>query len=119
MITAVSDLTLKIWDSSSGQLLSTLHGHEDEIFVLEPHPISVNILLTAAHDGQICVWDIATLSCLYKYRNFIEAQVKFNLYCKILRKSKIEMLEIRTLWCPDFGLFGGQKARSFWAFRRL
>ena len=76
VITAVSDLTLKIWDSSSGQLLSTLHGHEDEIFVLEPHPVSVNILLTAAHDGQICVWDIATLACLFKYRNFIEAQVR-------------------------------------------
>jgi WD40 repeat protein len=75
VITAVSDLTLKIWDSSSGQLLSTLHGHEDEIFVLEPHPVSVNILLTAAHDGQIRVWDIATLSCLFQYKNFIEAQV--------------------------------------------
>jgi WD40 repeat protein len=45
VITAVTDLTLKIWDSSSGHLLSTLRGHEDNIFVLEPHPVSVNILV--------------------------------------------------------------------------
>jgi hypothetical protein len=74
VITAVSDLSLKIWDSTTGQLLSTLRGHEDEIFVLEPHPVSVNILLTAAHDGLICVWDIFSLRCLYKYKNVIENQ---------------------------------------------
>lgn len=74
VITAVTDLTLKIWDSSSGQLLSTLRGHEDNIYVIEPHPVSVNIILTAAHDGQVCVWDISALTCLYKYKNFIESQ---------------------------------------------
>jgi len=53
VITAVSNFTLKIWKSCDGQLLTTLCGHKDEIYVLEPHPISVNILLTGAHDGQV------------------------------------------------------------------
>jgi bromodomain and WD repeat domain-containing protein 1/3 len=35
VITAVSDNTLKLWDSRSGHLRSTLYAHEDEIFVLE------------------------------------------------------------------------------------
>ena len=52
-ITAVSDWTLKIWDSHRGTLLKTLTGHENDIFVLEPHPIALNLLLTAAHDGHI------------------------------------------------------------------
>ena len=45
-ITAVSDLTLKIWDAHKGNLLFNLAGHEDEIFVLEPHPYAMNLLLT-------------------------------------------------------------------------
>ena len=52
-ITAVSDLTLKIWDANKGSLISNLSGHEDEIFVLEPHPYAMNLLLTAAHDGHL------------------------------------------------------------------
>ena len=53
VITAVSNFTLKIWKSCDGQLITTLCGHKDEIYVLEPHPVSVNILLTGAHDGQV------------------------------------------------------------------
>jgi bromodomain and WD repeat domain-containing protein 1/3 len=74
-ITAVSDLTLKIWDAHRGNLLSTLSGHEDEIFVLEPHPHALNLLLTAAHDGHIMVWDLETSTRLFKHRNMIEDQV--------------------------------------------
>ena len=73
-ITAVSDLTLKIWDSHKGTLLSNLTGHEDEIFVLEPHPNALNLLLTAAHDGQLIVWDLETKKQLFKHRNMIEEQ---------------------------------------------
>ena len=72
VITACTDQTLKVWDSNTGQLLSTLHGHEDNIFVIEPHPVSDNIILTAAHDGLVCVWDISAEVCLFKYKNVIE-----------------------------------------------
>lgn len=73
-ITAVSDLTLKIWDAHKGHLLSQLVGYEDEIFVLEPHPTALNLLLTASHDGNIMVWDMNSSTCLYKHRNMIEEQ---------------------------------------------
>ena len=70
-ITAVADWTLKIWDSHKGTLISTLSGHENDIFVLEPHPIAMNLLLTAAHDGQVIVWDLEKKSILFKHRNMI------------------------------------------------
>ena len=73
-ITAVSDLTLKIWDAHKGNLLFNLAGHEDEIFVLEPHPYAMNLLLTAAHDGHLIVWDLETKKQLFKHRNMIEQQ---------------------------------------------
>ncbi len=73
-ITAVSDYSLKLWDTHSGKLLTTMSGHEDEIFVIEPHPFSLNILLTAAHDGHFIVWDISTSTTLFKYRNMIEEE---------------------------------------------
>ncbi len=73
-ITAVSNNTLKLWDTYTGKLKSTLHGHEDEIFVLEPHPIAYNLLLSSAHDGQIIVWDLETSAALFKYKNMVEDQ---------------------------------------------
>ena len=74
VVTAVSDWTLKAWDSHLGSLLYTLAGHENDIFVLEPHPYALNLLLTAAHDGQVIVWDLDTKSILFKHRNMIEEQ---------------------------------------------
>ena len=59
---------------SIGTLLSTLTGHENDIFVLEPHPFAMNLLLTAAHDGHIIVWDLETRTMLFKHRNMIEEQ---------------------------------------------
>ena len=58
----------------TGKLHSTLSGHQDEIFVLEPHPISSYVLLSSAHDGLIMVWDLATSQCLFKYRNMVDDQ---------------------------------------------
>ena len=74
VITAVSDWSLKIWDSHKGKLLKTLTGHENDIFVVEPHPVNKNLILTAAHDGHIIVWDIEKECMLFKHRNMIEEQ---------------------------------------------
>ena len=74
VITAVSDWSLKIWDSHKGKLLKTLTGHENDIFVVEPHPVNKNLILTAAHDGHIIVWDTEKECMLFKHRNMIEEQ---------------------------------------------
>eukprot|EP00095_Tigriopus_kingsejongensis_P000510 maker-scaffold367_size194084-snap-gene-0.46 protein:Tk00510 transcript:maker-scaffold367_size194084-snap-gene-0.46-mRNA-1 annotation:"bromodomain and wd repeat-containing protein 3 isoform x1" len=72
VVTAVSNKTLKLWDSRSGRLKATLSGHEGEIFVLEPHPLMSHIMLSAAHDGQIIVWDLERERALFKHKNRVD-----------------------------------------------
>ena len=74
LITAVSDFSVKVWDSSTGVLRQELRGHESETFVLEPHPHDPNILLSAAHDGRLLVWDLARGQVVKSFLNFIEGQ---------------------------------------------
>ncbi|XP_059824809.1 bromodomain and WD repeat-containing protein 1-like isoform X3 [Hypanus sabinus] len=74
VITAVNNHTLKVWDSYSGQLLHILMGHEDEVFVLEPHPFDSRIILSAGHDGNIFIWDITKGTKSHHYFNMIEGQ---------------------------------------------
>ncbi|GFR63055.1 bromodomain and WD repeat-containing protein 3-like [Elysia marginata] len=74
VVTAVSDLTIKIWDAYTGTLLRVLEGHEDEVFVLETCPTDARILLSAGHDGKMILWDIYTGTRIKKFFNLIEGQ---------------------------------------------
>ncbi|NXF81250.1 BRWD3 protein, partial [Sclerurus mexicanus] len=74
VITAVNNFLLKVWNSSTGQLLHSLAGHDDEVFVLEAHPFDQRIVLSAGHDGNIFVWDIDKGTKIRNYFNMIEGQ---------------------------------------------
>ncbi|XP_067841033.1 PH-interacting protein isoform X2 [Heptranchias perlo] len=74
VITAVNNLTLKVWNSCTGQLIHVLMGHEDEVFVLEPHPFDPRVLFSAGHDGNVIVWDIVRGVKIRSYFNMIEGQ---------------------------------------------
>ncbi|CAB0045267.1 unnamed protein product [Trichogramma brassicae] len=74
VVTAVSDSTLKIWDSKSGNLIRVLRGHLDEIFVLESHPIDPRIILSSGHDGQLFVWDVLINKPVANFQNVIDGQ---------------------------------------------
>jgi len=74
VITAVSDHSLKIWNSVTGVLVQVLRGHKDEVFVLEAHPFDTNVLLSAGHDGQIFIWDILAGTPVASFQNLIEGQ---------------------------------------------
>nr|XP_033797347.1 bromodomain and WD repeat-containing protein 1 isoform X2 [Geotrypetes seraphini] len=74
VITAVNNHLLKVWNSVSGQLLHNMMGHEDEVFVLEPHPFDSRIMLSAGHDGNIFIWDITKGIKTKQYFNLIEGQ---------------------------------------------
>lgn len=85
VVTAVNNYLLKVWNSTTGQLLHILkvcpkpsegggvdewrrrltpkavpclQGHEAEVFVLEPHPFDSRIMLSAGHDGNVFMWDL-------------------------------------------------------------
>ncbi|XP_069866377.1 PH-interacting protein isoform X1 [Dipodomys merriami] len=74
VITAVNNMTLKVWNSYTGQLIHILMGHEDEVFVLEPHPFDPRVLFSAGHDGNVIVWDLARGVKVRSYFNMIEGQ---------------------------------------------
>lgn len=46
-------------------------GHEDEVFVLEPHPFDPRILFSAGHDGNCIVWDLARGVKIRSYFNMV------------------------------------------------
>uniref|UniRef100_A0A8C7B2M3 Bromodomain and WD repeat domain containing 3 n=1 Tax=Neovison vison TaxID=452646 RepID=A0A8C7B2M3_NEOVI len=74
VITAVNNFLLKVWNSITGQLLHTLSGHDDEVFVLEAHPFDQRIILSAGHDGNIFIWDLDRGTKIRNYFNMIEGQ---------------------------------------------
>ncbi|XP_048361765.1 PH-interacting protein [Sphaerodactylus townsendi] len=74
VITAVNNMTLKVWNSFTGQLIHVLMGHEDEVFVLESHPFDARVLFSAGHDGNVIVWDLARGVKIRSYFNMIEGQ---------------------------------------------
>ena len=74
VITAVSDFTLKVWLSSTGELMKILTGHTDEIYVLESHPKDPHIVLSAGHDGQLFVWNVLHGKSVTHFTNNIEGQ---------------------------------------------
>uniref|UniRef100_A0AAX7VKN3 Bromo domain-containing protein n=1 Tax=Astatotilapia calliptera TaxID=8154 RepID=A0AAX7VKN3_ASTCA len=74
IITAVSNYLLKVWSTSTGQLLHILSGHDDEVFVLEAHPFDSRIMLSAGHDGNIYIWDLTKGVKIRNFFNMIEGQ---------------------------------------------
>ncbi|KAJ8355742.1 hypothetical protein SKAU_G00185360 [Synaphobranchus kaupii] len=74
VITAANNMTLKVWNSYTGNLVHVLMGHEDEVFVLEPHPFDPRVLFSAGHDGNAIVWDLARGVKIRSYFNMIEGQ---------------------------------------------
>uniref|UniRef100_A0AAY4C2U9 BRWD/PHIP N-terminal domain-containing protein n=1 Tax=Denticeps clupeoides TaxID=299321 RepID=A0AAY4C2U9_9TELE len=71
VITAANNLTLKVWNSYTGSLVHVLMGHEDEVFVLEPHPFDSRVLFSAGHDGNAIVWDLARGVKIRSYFNMV------------------------------------------------
>lgn len=61
-------------------LLFFWQGHEDEVFVLEPHPFDPRILFSAGHDGNCIVWDLARGVKIRSYFNMVGLSF-FSLVC--------------------------------------
>lgn len=57
-------------------------GHEDEVFVLEPHPFDPRVLFSAGHDGNAIVWDLARGVKIRSYFNMVNTVCcDVTLYC--------------------------------------
>lgn len=60
IVVASTDHILRTFDSRRGELLCTMKQHDDEIYVIDIHPVDARIFLSAGHDGQLILWDIIT-----------------------------------------------------------
>ena len=69
VITAVSDCSLCVWSVKEGRLLQRLTSHQDEVYVLEPHPTLPDILMSGAHDGNVIIWNVSESHVLFKHNN--------------------------------------------------
>ena len=74
-----------------GQLLHRLSSHQDEVYVLEPHPALPHILLSGAHDGHLIIWNLQTTKILFNHRNSIEPNGQSQGHGAIFDAK----------WCPD------------------
>jgi len=109
-----SDCTVRLWGltSSGGNrghspLLATLHGHEQPIKELAVARHNPNLLVSAAKDTKIRVWDVAATSsgaagaCVGSTRGFFEG-VPVGLktgdsLCYIGSGSSVKAVDLRTL----------------------
>lgn len=113
VLTAVNDLTIKVWDSYLGQLVQVLkvcpafvylyvgflvgssetvphrphfffiQGHQDEMFVLENNPFDPRIILSAGHDGRIILWDLNTGGIIKNHFNVVGIIIFHNHHLEI------------------------------------
>ncbi|OCT93763.1 bromodomain and WD repeat-containing protein 1 isoform X2 [Xenopus laevis] len=73
MVVTASNLhSLKVWESHTGKLLRVLSGHQNDIYVLEPHPFDSRVMISAGYDGKIIIWDVAKGKQIKCYCNTIE-----------------------------------------------
>ena len=86
IITAVSDCSLCVWSVKEGRLLQRLTSHQDEVYVLEPHPTLPDILMSGAHDGNVIIWNVSESHVLFKHNN---------------RLTQGHGAIFDAKWCPD------------------
>ncbi|KAJ1953067.1 Lissencephaly-1 [Linderina pennispora] len=62
VMSAARDKTLRLWDSTSGQLLHTFVGHDDWVRDFVFHP-SGKVMISVSDDKTMRIWDLATGRC--------------------------------------------------------
>ncbi|KAE8621436.1 hypothetical protein XENTR_v10004832 [Xenopus tropicalis] len=72
VVTASNLRSLKVWESRTGKLLRVLSGHQNDIYVLEPHPFDSRVMISAGYDGKIIIWDVNKGDQIKCYCNTIE-----------------------------------------------
>lgn len=57
VLTACTDMTIKVWDSYSTELLQVMNGHKKEVYVLECHPFHSKVcIILFYYNMLISLW---------------------------------------------------------------
>lgn len=71
VMTAIADYSIKVWDSKTGQLKHVLKGHQNDVFLIESHPVDPRIFVSADHNGLVKLWDLIEGKELKTYSNLV------------------------------------------------
>ncbi|KAJ3397555.1 Bromodomain and WD repeat-containing protein 3 [Lobulomyces angularis] len=58
VFSSTSDFYFHVWDSYNGNLLASLKGHTNEVYILACHPTVPSLLMTGSYDGSLVFWDV-------------------------------------------------------------
>lgn len=72
-------------------------GHEDEVFVLEPHPFDPRILFSAGHDGNCIVWDLARGVKIRSYFNMVSDSFSHFFSCMKLNNLSVIFFNVMLI----------------------
>ncbi|KRY29360.1 Bromodomain and WD repeat-containing protein 3, partial [Trichinella spiralis] len=59
LVTSSSDNRIRVWDSTSGQLVRSFDDHTNDVQNLIAHPSDPDLMVTAGDDGQVIFWNMA------------------------------------------------------------
>ncbi len=45
-------------------MVRAMREHQRDVYTIECHPHDPNIVLSAGYDTMVCMWDLATGSCI-------------------------------------------------------
>jgi WD40 repeat protein len=81
-----SNNTVKIWNTSSGEYLQTLEGHNNTVFSMVFSHDSTRFA-SASTDGTVKIWDASSGKCLQTLKNY-----NFDIYTLTLSRSKMVLI---------------------------
>lgn len=70
VIAALSDFSVRVWDPTTGAVLSTWRAHTQEVYALLVHPTVPDLVVSGGHDGQVCFWDLRKRVQLHRTQPF-------------------------------------------------
>lgn len=74
LVTSSSDNRIRVWDADNGDLLHTLEGHGNVVYVLCAHPFDSRIILSGGYDMKCFLWDIEKGSAVKEFRHLCQTQ---------------------------------------------
>ncbi|KAK0426130.1 hypothetical protein QR680_009545 [Steinernema hermaphroditum] len=80
VVTAGTDRLIRIWNWKSGVVRHVVKGHDAEAYVVLPHPIYHNYVLSAGYDGFIMLWDVTTGKLVKTVKDTNDSQVNTVLF---------------------------------------
>ncbi|RWS11910.1 hypothetical protein B4U79_00657, partial [Dinothrombium tinctorium] len=69
IITGSQDMSLKVWEVSTGKITQVLVGHEESVSCVATAPFNPSMIISGSQDCNLIVWDMTTGSEMFTLSN--------------------------------------------------